>query len=251
MPNQFLFALLLSSIAGCSTTIGAILACLVKRPSARMLSLGLGFSAGVMLSISFLEMLPEALELADLLATYTAFFSGMFIMAGLDLFVPHVENELARSDFDPELIRTGKLTALGVSIHNFPEGIITFLGTIVDLKIGLLLMLAIALHNIPEGMSVSFPIFYATKDRKKAFMLSFLSGLAEPLGALVAGVILFQFLNDTVLGIGLSLVAGIMIFLSLHELIPVAHKYDDSRRIASIGVIAGIIIMMITLPLFA
>ncbi|MFX0195256.1 MAG: zinc transporter ZupT [Candidatus Hodarchaeota archaeon] len=251
MPNQFLIALLLSSIAGFSTTIGAIFACLIKRPSVRMLSLGLGFSAGVMLNVSFLQMLPEALELAGLLSTYAAFFIGMFIMAGLDLFVPHVENEIARTDFDPDLIRTGKLTAVGVSIHNFPEGMITFLGTIVNIKVGLLLTFAIALHNIPEGISVSVPIFCATGDRKKAFKLSFLSGLAEPLGALVAGLILFQFLNNTVLGIGLSLVAGIMIFLSLHELIPVAHKHSDSRRIVSVGVIAGMIIMVITIPLLA
>ena len=121
----------------------------------------------------------------------------------------------------------------------------------VDIRVGILLTLAIALHNIPEGISVSVPIFCATGDRKKAFTLSFLSGMAEPMGALIGAVILFQFLSDTVLGLALALVAGIMIFLSLHELLPVAHEYSDSRRTASLGVIAGMIIMAMTLPLLA
>jgi len=249
--TQYLIALLLSSIAGLSTTIGAILACVVKKPSVRMLSLGLGFSAGVMLAVSFLEMLPSAIESTGLHLTYTAFFIGIFVMAGLDLFVPHVKDELKQSNFDDNLVRTSKLTALGIAIHNFPEGIVTFIGTLVSIKIGLLLTFAIALHNIPEGLSVAIPIFSATEDRKKTFILSFLSGVTEPVGALLGAFVLFQFLNDQILGFTMALVAGIMIFLSLHELLPVAYEYSDSRRTTSLGMFTGMLIMAITLPLFA
>lgn len=246
--TQFLIALILSSIAGLSTTIGAIFVFMVKKPSARMLSLGLGISAGVMLAVSFLEMLPSAIESAGLLHTYTAFFIGMFVMAGLDLFVPHVENELEQSNSDDNLVRTSKLTALGIAIHNFPEGIVTFIGTLVSIKVGLLLTFAIALHNIPEGISVAIPIFCATGNRKKSFILSFLSGVTEPVGALLGAFVLLQYLNDQILGLTMALVAGIMIFLSLHELIPIAHEYSDSRRTVSFGMITGMLIMMITLP---
>jgi len=251
MMTQLLVALLLSTIAGMSTTIGAMFACLFKRPSARMLSLGLGFSAGVMLTVSFLEMLPSAIVSSGQLPTYLVFFVGMFVMAGLDLFVPHVEDELEQSDVDHDLMRTSKLTALGIAIHNFPEGIITFLGTMISIEVGVLLAIAIALHNIPEGISVAVPVYYATEDRNKAFTLSFLSGVAEPIGALFAAVLLWPFLNEVNLGLALALVAGIMIFLSLHELLPVAHQHSDSRRTTSLGVVAGIIVMALTLPFLA
>jgi len=133
-----------------------------------------------------------------------------------------------QSKTNPELLRTGKLTALGVAIHNFPEGLFTFVGTLVSIKIGILLAIAVAMHNIPEGISVSFPIYWATGD--------------------IGGVILLQFLNETVLGLTIALVAGIMIFLSFDELLPVAHKHGESHA-ASIGVISGMIIMVITLIL--
>ncbi|MFQ5820037.1 MAG: zinc transporter ZupT [Candidatus Heimdallarchaeota archaeon] len=251
MANQILIALLLASLAGLSTTVGSLIAFFLKQPTAKMLSLGLGFSAGVMISVSFLELLPSALDSVGQINAYIAFFIGMIIFYGIDTLVPHEfvgEESIGQSKTNPELLRTGKLTALGVAIHNFPEGLFTFVGTLVSIKIGILLAIAVSMHNIPEGISVSFPIYWATGDRLEALKLSFLSGLAEPLGALIGGVILLQFLNETVLGLTIALVAGIMIFLSFDELLPVAHKHGESHA-ASIGVISGMIIMVITLIL--
>ena len=252
MVNQVLVALLLTSLAGLSTTFGSAIAFFIKKPTARILSLGLGLSAGVMIAVSFLEMLPSAIDSVGELKAYTAFFVGMLVIAGIDILVPHeyIGEKAGRDDFDPDLMRTGKLTAVGIAIHNFPEGLVTFVGTLASIKVGLLLAVAIALHNIPEGISVSLPIFSATGDRKKAFMISFLSGLAEPAGALLGGIILFQYLSDTIMGLTLALIAGIMIFISFDELLPVAHEHDKGHM-ASIGVISGMIIMAMTLLLLA
>lgn len=252
--DRILVALLLSSLAGLSTTFGSALAFFIKKPTARVLSLGLGFSAGVMIAVSFLEMLPSAIEMAGEINTYLAFFGGMLVIAAIDAFLPHdyvdVGEEAGQHDFDPELLRTGKKMALGIAIHNFPEGLVTFVGTLVSVKLGILLMIAIALHNIPEGISVSLPIFFATKDRRYAFMISFLSGVAEPIGALLGALVLTQFLNDTVLGLTLAVVSGIMIFISFDELVPVAHSHGGGQ-IASYGVIAGMILMAISLLLLS
>lgn len=250
--DKILVALLLSSFAGLSTTFGSVLAFFIKKPTARVLSLGLGFSAGVMIAVSFLEMLPSAIEVVGEIKTYLAFFGGMLVISAIDTFIPHeyVGEEAGRYDFDPELLRSGKLTALGIAIHNFPEGLVTFVGTLVSVELGISLMIAISLHNIPEGVSVSLPIFFATKDRKYAFMISFLSGVAEPVGALLGAFVLYQFLNDTVVGLSLAMVAGIMIFISFDELIPVAHS-QGGGHIASYGLITGMILMVITLLLLA
>lgn len=249
--NQNLIALLLASLAGLSTTFGALIAFFLKKPTARMMSLGLGFSAGVMIAVSFLELLPSAIISVGELKTYIVFFIGMLLFYVIDSLVPHEyvgEEDISQYQVNPKLMRMGKLTALGVAIHNFPEGLFTFVGTLISIRIGIILTIAIALHNVPEGISVSFPIYWATGDRLKALKYSFLSGVAEPVGALIGAVILLQFVNETVLGLTIAFVAGIMIFLSFDELLPVAHEKGEGHA-ASIGLISGMIIMAITLLL--
>ena len=143
----------------------------------------------------------------------------------------------------------GLIAALALAIHNFPEGLATFASALVDMKIGIPIAVAVAIHNIPEGIAVSIPIFYATGDRKKAFFYSFLSGLAEPLGALIGYIILFKFFNDIVFGILFASVAGIMVFISLDELLPASREYGEPHM-SIYGLIVGMIVMAVSLLLF-
>lgn len=143
----------------------------------------------------------------------------------------------------------GTFTALAIAIHNFPEGIATFTAALQDPGLGVAITVAIAIHNIPEGIAVAVPIYFATGDKKKAFKLSFLSGLAEPVGALVAFLLLMPFLNDIMFGLIFAAVAGIMVFISLDELLPAAKKYDEGH-LSIYGLVAGMAVMAISLLLF-
>jgi ZIP family zinc transporter len=149
----------------------------------------------------------------------------------------------------PDLLKMGTFTALAIGIHNFPEGIATFTSALQDPALGIAIAVAIAIHNIPEGIAVSVPVYFATGDKKKAFKLSFLSGLSEPVGAVVAYLFLMPFLNDVMFGIIFAAVAGIMVFISLDELLPAAKRYDESH-LAIYGLIAGMAVMALSLLLF-
>jgi len=146
-------------------------------------------------------------------------------------------------------MRMGMFTALAIAIHNFPEGLATFTAAMQDPKLGVAIAVAIAIHNIPEGIAVGVPIYYATGDRKKAFKLSFLSGLSEPVGAVVGYVLLFRYLNDVVFGVLFAVVAGIMVFISLDELLPMAREYGKAH-LAIYGLVAGMLVMAVSLLLF-
>ena len=149
----------------------------------------------------------------------------------------------------PDLLKMGTFTALAIGIHNFPEGIATFTSALQDPALGIAIAVAVAIHNIPEGIAVSVPVYFATGDKKKAFKLSFLSGLAEPIGALVAYLFLMPFLNDVMFGIIFAAVAGIMVFISLDELLPAAKRYDETH-LSIYGLIAGMAVMALSLLLF-
>ncbi len=249
-------ALLLTMIAGLSTGIGSAIAYFIKKPRMRYLSFSLGFSAGVMVYVSFVELLPQALEgVGDVLGT-AAFFIGILFIGVIDLIVPEVKNphhyrdpsEMNMGKVDTTLMRAGLLTALAIGIHNFPEGLATFGTALGDVKLGVVIAFAIAIHNIPEGISVSVPIFYATGDRKKAFVYSFLSGIAEPVGAIVGFLILLPFLSQGLLVSLMAFVAGIMVYISLDELLPVAHRYGHSHTVI-IGIVLGMFVMAASLSL--
>ena len=142
-------------------------------------------------------------------------------------------------------MRTGIFTALAIAIHNFPEGLATLGASIANLKLGVVIALAIAIHNIPEGISVSVPIFYATKDKKKAFIYSFLSGLAEPAGAIIGILILLPFLSAGVLSSLMAFAAGIMVYISMDELLPMAHRYGHSHTVIA-GIVLGMLVMAVS-----
>ena len=244
------FALLLTVIAGLSTGIGSSIAYFIKKPKTIYLSFSLGLSAGVMLYVSFVELLPKALESIGELMGVTAFFLGIFFISLIDMVIPEKENPHSFTGFSEnidsrnkkDLLRTGLFTALAIGIHNFPEGLATFGTALGDPKLGIVIAIAIAIHNIPEGISVSIPIFYATNSKNKAFVYSFLSGVAEPIGAVIGFLVLLPFLSGAVLVSLMAFVAGIMVYISIDELLPMAHQYGHSHTVI-IGVILGMMLM--------
>jgi len=239
----------LSLVAGLATTVGSGIAFVVKSFSGGWLSALLGFSAGVMISVSFVELFAGAVAQLDLMWASLAFFAGFGVIFLVDVLVPHDyegEDHGVVPGGEAALRRAGLLTAMGIAIHNFPEGIVVLAGAADSAKLAVLLTVAIAVHNIPEGIAVSVPILAATGDRKRAFMYSFLSGLAEPVGALVGAAVLISILTPAVTAATLAFVAGIMVFISFDELLPMAHRYGREHA-ASSGVLAGMAVMIATL----
>ena len=247
-------ALLLTVIAGLSTGIGSAIAYFIKKPKIVYLSFSLGLSAGVMIYISFMELLPDAIETVGEFWGLAGFFIGIAGIGLIDLLVPEPENPHEFKGLDEpmaqqknmQLMRTGLFTALAIGIHNLPEGLATFASALSDVKLGVFIAIAIAIHNIPEGIAVSVPIFYATSNKKKAFFYSFLSGLSEPVGAVIGYLILLPFLTDAVLAATLAFVAGVMIYISLDELLPVAHRYGHGHLVIG-GIVTGMLIMALSL----
>ncbi len=279
--NNIIFAFLLTLFAGLSTGIGSALAFFTKKTNEKFLSAALGFSAGVMIYVSMIEIFPKARqslsavvgEQTGFLYTTIAFFVGMGIIAMIDKLVPDFENPHEIRDVDDikekienrkkakekcddqsngngELMRMGLFSALAIGIHNFPEGIATFMSAIEDPTLGISIAIAIAIHNIPEGVAVSVPIYYATGCKKKAFKYSFLSGLSEPFGAIIGYFLLRQIVNELMFGLIFAGVAGIMVYISLDELLPTAEKYGE-HHVAIFGVFLGMVIMAGSLVLFA
>jgi zinc transporter, ZIP family len=253
LPENIFMAFLLTTLAGLSTGIGSAIAYFIKKPEMKYLCFSLGLSAGIMLYVSFVELLPEAFEgIGELWGVY-AFFAGLITIGIIDVFIPDFENphhctQMNNNEkkVDEKLMRVGILTALAIAIHNFPEGLAIFGSTLVNVELGVLIAFAIAIHNIPEGISVSMPIFYATGDKKKAFLYSFLSGFSEPVGAVVGFLILLPFLSEWLLSFLLAFVAGIMVYISVDELLPAAHEYGHGHC-AILGLLIGMFIMAASL----
>ena len=257
----------LTLFAGLATGIGSIIGFASKEFNPKFLSGALGFSAGVMIYVSFVEILVKAKDLLTSVygvrqgswITAAAFFAGMAIIAAIDKLVPYFHNpheihtaakfEAMDEKEKQKLMRMGLFSALAVAVHNFPEGMATFMSALSDPALGVSIAVAIAIHNIPEGLAVSVPVHYATKDRKKAFILSFLSGLSEPAGALIGYSILRPVFSQTTLGFIFAAVAGLMVYISLDELLPAAEEYGE-HHVAITGVIAGMAVMAVSLLLF-
>ena len=287
MPEQtILLAFGLTMIAGLSTGIGSLIALVAKSTNSKFLCFSLGFSAGVMLYVSFMDLIPIAKEeLVSCFGVKTgtwclilAFFGGMGLITLIDFLIPEknnphelqgveemenlnngkntlqqtqgVEKTGKLSNRKIALQRTGFVVALSLVAHNFPEGIAAFTSAMTGgLSVAIPITIAIAIHNIPEGIAVSVPIYHATGNKRKAFWLSFLTGLAEPVGALVAFIFLWPFWSSSVNGIVMASVAGIMVFISLDELLPTAEKYGK-HHISISGLIAGMIVMGLCLYVF-
>jgi zinc transporter, ZIP family len=267
--SVILFAFGLTLFAGLSTGIGAAVAFFAKKTNTRLLSTSLGFSAGVMIYVSMIEIFPKARvsltaelgEVQGYTVTVLAFFGGILLSAIIDKLVPSGQNpheQVSLIDIQnvqqsvkskQALYRMGMFSALAIAIHNFPEGLATFFSAIENPALGISVAIAVAIHNIPEGIAVSIPIFYSTDNRKKAFFLSFLSGLAEPVGALFGFFFLLPYFNGLTFGITFAVVAGIMVFISLDELLPTAEQYGE-HHLSIYGLIAGMAVMAVSLLLF-
>ncbi|MGC9367144.1 MAG: zinc transporter ZupT [bacterium] len=266
--ENIVFAFGVTLFAGLSTGIGSTMAFFSRDFNPKFLAGSLGFSAGVMIYISLVEIFFKAKDslVSELgsregyWVTVIAFFGGIALIAIIDKLIPSYENphevkniktrDLPESSKKKKLLRMGLFSALVIAIHNFPEGLATFMGALSDPTLGISIAVAIAIHNIPEGVAVSVPIYYSTRSRKKAFWLSFLSGLAEPVGALLGFFILRTFFNQITFGIIFAGVAGIMVYISLDELLPTAEEYGE-HHIAIGGLIAGMLVMALSLLMFA
>ena len=298
--SDVLIAFGLTLFAGMATGIGSILAFTAKRDNYRYLSVATGFSAGVMLYVSFVEIFFKGAEaLAETYGAYWgnwvnagAFFGGILLIAVVDNLIPAAENphevhspEETAPLRDPsasvpafegteaeeggedasgthvhvqrqgELMRMGLFTALAIAIHNFPEGLATFLSALQDPALGSAIAIAVALHNIPEGVSVSVPIYYATGNRKRAFIYSLLSGISEPIGAGLAYIALRFIVGrgtgvipPEVMGVLFGGVAGIMVYISLDELLPTSRAYGKGHD-SILGLVAGMLVMSVSLLL--
>ncbi len=271
MDNSYLTALIFSTLAGLSTVIGGLVTFFIKKNSLKILSFGLGLSAGVMLFISLVDLYPEACEMIEnQLGHSHLWLALLFLMVGMlsailiDYFVPdHLQNQMfvkqiganekhidstdcARNECAQisigKIKKAGIITAIVVAVHNFPEGLATFFVTSQDTIIGLSIVLAIAIHNIPEGMAISIPVYQATHSKRKAFLYTFLSGMAEPVGGVIGFVIIKAFFPNLCLGVLFSLVAGIMTYISLDTLLPLSKDYDTGHYSIS-GIVVGILIM--------
>lgn len=271
--SQVAIAIFITFLAGFSSAIGSVIAFFARTDNLRFLSIGLGFSAGVMIYISFMEILPQSFQdftniygpiNGKLLALFCC-FAGILICAVIDRCIPaDVNLNEPKPDKEYEelqisakhhhraaiLKRTGIFTAIAIAMHNIPEGFATFVAAMEDISFGIVIAFAIAIHNIPEGMAVSLPIYHATNDKKKAFIYSALSGLAEPMGA-IAGIFLFlPFLGELSLAIAFAFTAGVMIFISFDELLPSAHAYGKIHD-PIYGAIAGMFVMALSLVMLS
>ncbi len=271
MEGNIWLAFGLTAIAGLSTGIGSAIAFFAKKTNTKFLAISLGFSAGVMIYVSMIEIFVKAQDSLQTamgdrtgaVVTVVAFFGGMLLIGLIDRLIPSAGNPHEvkaisentpsttknNADSNSKLMRLGLFTALAIAIHNFPEGLATFVSALQEPSLAIPIVVAISIHNIPEGIAVSVPIYYATGDKKKAFFYSFISGLSELVGAVVGYLILLPFMNDIVYGVIFAGVAGIMVFISIDELLPSAREYGE-HHLSIYGLVAGMAVMATSLLLF-
>ncbi|MEL7609610.1 MAG: zinc transporter ZupT [Bacillota bacterium] len=251
--SQAVRALLLSGAAGLSTLLGALVILFIRKRSEKLVTASLGFAGGVMLSVSFMDMLPEAIKMFDktmdsklgVILSVVFVIVGLLCAVALDLLVPHTHHDGDGEREHQNLFRVGMVSMAAIALHNLPEGVATFMAGYDNAKLGFTIAVAIAAHNIPEGITVAMPIYFASGDRKKAFRFAFLSGVTEPIGALLVFLLLQPFISSFVLGVVFAIVAGIMIYISIEELIPSSRQYGHAR-LALFSAFAGICLMPLT-----
>lgn len=261
MPHNYGIALFITFLAGLATTIGSVLAFVIKKDNLKALSVGLGFSAGVMIFLSFTDIIPSA---GDMLSTefpnyyawvvYGGFIIGVLIAILIDYFIPdHINaHELKHPDEVVDarhrIKRAGLLTAVAICVHNFPEGMTTFLSASHDLALGISVGLAIAIHNIPEGVAVALPVYHATGKKRYATLYAALSGISEPIGAIIGMFLLHFFMPGIMVGISMAAVAGIMVYISFDTLLPLAREFGN-WHLSMVGIISGMLFIWFTLLL--
>ena len=256
-PNDALFALLLATAAGMATMVGAVIIFFVKGKSEKLLASSLGFSGGMMIAVSLIELFPSAQEafaqsmstLNGTLLSVAWLIGGVLIARLLDSLVPHDQpKSSAGTRQHKDLLRVGMVSAMAILLHNFPEGIATFMAAYTDPTLGITLAIAISMHNIPEGISVALPIYYATNSKRRALFYTFISGIAEPIGALLAWLVLAPYITASMMGALFAMVAGIMLYIAFEELLPSSRQYGHDR-LALWSLFAGVCVMPISMAI--
>ena len=261
LPQNFVPAMLITLFAGLATAIGGGIAFIVKKDNLKALSVGLGFSAGVMIFLSFTDILPEAGKLLAVnfpnkyeWLVYGGFIIGLVVAILIDYFIPdHIDTDEVLNPDAPckhqhRIKRAGLFTAVAICVHNFPEGMATFLTTTQNITLGISVGLAIAIHNIPEGIAVALPIYHVTGKKRYAMLYAALSGITEPIGAIV-GLFLFSlFLPQIMIGMLMAAVAGIMIYLAFDTLLPLAREYGN-WLLTMVGIVSGMLVIWVSLIL--
>lgn len=236
MTTSVIDILILSTLAGLATGLGGFLA-VMRKTGAKTLGFLMGFAAGIMVMLSFLQLLNNAIGMAGLATAAVSFLAGAFVMFVLDFSLPH---RFFKTDevgiIKPGLLKSGVLIAIGISLHNLPEGIAVATGYSFVPTLGVAIAVAMALHNIPEGMAIALPSYMGGASKSTAVKLALVSGLVEPLGALIASVFLISM--PGIVPFGLAFAGGVMVFVTLDELIPVAHKHSHEHY-TTLGVIVG------------
>ncbi len=251
--NDAVRAILLSLVAGFSTMLGAVGIFSKNGSSKKVVTFSLGFAAGVLISITFTELIPQSQALIggtfgkrpSVLLVVGCLVAGMLMTYAIDRLIPHHESLESGDKVHENLFRTGVVSMLAIAMHNLPEGIATFMAGYKDASLGVSIAIAISLHNIPEGISVAIPIYAATGSKKRALYYTFLSGIAEPAGAILAFLILRPIINDLFLGVVFSLISGVMLYVAIEEMIPSSRQYGHTR-LALFSSFAGICLMPIT-----
>lgn len=246
--NNVGFAFVLTLIAGLSTMIGSLVIFIKKRNHNKIVLSSLSFAAGVMITVSVTDLVPEAIDLfrenlssiSTLLLCFLGIILGIIISMLIDYYLP---DKPIKETNNKSLFRVGLISMIAIILHNIPEGIATFIATSSDVTLGISLTIAIAMHNIPEGISISVPIYYSTGKKKDAIFYTLISALSEPFGALLAYLFLKNIMNDIILGILFSIIAGIMLQISFCELIPTAKKYNN-RKYLYLFFIIGMLFML-------
>ncbi|MDM7934735.1 MAG: zinc transporter ZupT [Methanothrix sp.] len=248
LSSAVIAALLLTLLAGLATGIGSLISYLIPRPDLRYLSVSLGFSSGVMIYVAFVDLFCSSRQAIGLIHANLFFLAGLLLIYLLDRLVPHIHIDGQVDAGCSQIYHGGIMATLGVALHNLPEGMTVALVALSDLRLGIPVAVAIAIHNIPEGVACSVPIYCATSDRRRACLLSSAAGLTEPVGAVVAILLLYPFLNTWLLAAATALVSGIMVFICFDELIPIANRYGG-EHLTNLGIVAGFVVMMIGLGL--
>ena len=246
--NNITISLIITLIAGLSTCIGIIPTYINDRYKDKIINFSLAFSSGVMITISFSSLIPEALHYLNNLNIVNILLVLIFINIGIILSI-YIDKRLDKRISNNTLFKVGIVGIIAILLHNVFEGITTFITSYNELKIGIYIAIAIALHNIPEGISIAIPIYYSTRDRKLTFIYTFIAGFSEFIGGILSYIFLSRFINSFIMSIILSITAGIMIQISTYELLPTSIRYKDNI-ITYVGLFLGFIIMFITIFIF-
>lgn len=243
--NSIYMAFILTTIAGLSTLLGTIPIFIKLKNESKIIAGGLAFAAGVMICVSIIDLVPESISILEenFNGIITILLTFGFIMIGM-IISSLIENKLPTSTKDIPLYKVGIISMLAIILHNIPEGIATFISTTKDTSLGLSLTIAIAMHNIPEGISISVPIYYATKSKKRALIYTLISGLSEPLGAILTYLFLIPIINDIILALLFALIAGIMLHISFTQILPTSNNYNETKT-TKIFFIIGMLFMLL------